>query len=490
MKNRILTGASGDAVVLTGIKLVTIVLGFLITRLLSQYLSVYDYGTYSQILLLVSTISSLTVLGMMDGVNFFYCSERDAEKRESYVATIFALQCMIGAIMGALILLCTGPLCAYFENPDIRKLIVFAALLPTLQNLLGMLQILLVSVGKAKLLAIRNLIVSVLRLAAVIVVVFVAQNVAVILGTTLVLDVIQIALFGVFLRKNQCNIQIRQVNLRLAKMIFSYCLPMAIFTVVNTLNRDLDKYLIAMWTDTETLALYTNASKQLPFDILSASFCTVMLPKITRLISHERYPEATKLYRSFLEIAYVPTWAMCCVALVASPQLMMLLYSNKYTAGLNIFCVYICVDMLRFASITLILSAAGKTKKLMLLGLGTLGMNTVLNFVLFRVAGIIGPAIATFVTSLIMGVLLLGFSAKELKARITDFFDGKYLLLFLVENALLSCLLIPLRRYLERADLHYLWILLVVGSIYGITMLLLNGKRILRNMKTLNGTDV
>ena len=45
MKNKQQWGTSGDAIFLTLIKLVTILLGLTVTRLLSQYLSVYDYGT-------------------------------------------------------------------------------------------------------------------------------------------------------------------------------------------------------------------------------------------------------------------------------------------------------------------------------------------------------------------------------------------------------------------------------------------------------------
>ena len=62
---------------LTFIKLVTIALSFVVTRLLSQFLSKHDYGTYSQILLIVSTVTSVTILGMADGVNYFYCSRQE-----------------------------------------------------------------------------------------------------------------------------------------------------------------------------------------------------------------------------------------------------------------------------------------------------------------------------------------------------------------------------------------------------------------------------
>ena len=50
-------GVSFDAILLTFIKLITTALGLATTRLLSEHLSVYDYGTYSQVLLIVSTVA-------------------------------------------------------------------------------------------------------------------------------------------------------------------------------------------------------------------------------------------------------------------------------------------------------------------------------------------------------------------------------------------------------------------------------------------------
>lgn len=479
-------GISSDAIMLLVVKLVTTALGLVITRLLSEYLSVYDYGSYSQILLVVSTVSSVTVLGMMDGVNYFYCREQDPQRRESYVATAFALQSTLGTAGGCIVMALSTPLCLYFENPGIRTLLIFASALPVLQNLMGMFQILLVSVGKAGLLAVRNLVVSVLRLAVVLVVVTVARDVWIILLATVLLDIGQIAVFWIILRKNNCHVRLTKVKWRLLGEILHYCAPMAVFTVINTLNRDLDKYVISLWTDTETLAMYANASKPLPFDILMTSFCTVLIPHITRQIAVGDKKQAALLYKVFLEIAYMSTAVLCGAALAAAPQLMKLLYSNKYTDGLLIFCVYILVDLLRFTNITLVLSAAGKTRRLMALGFGTLALNGVLNVVAYHAIGILGPAIATLLVTVITGILMLYFSAEVLETKLVRFFDWKYLWLFVTESALLTIALSAFRRMLELWDVHYFLILIIIAGLYGIVMLLLNGRRLLDALHNVN----
>lgn len=485
-KPKLRSGASTDALLLTFIKLVTTALGFVITRLLSETLSVYDYGTYSQILLVVSTVSSVTILGMMDGVNYFYCGKTDPEEREHYVATIFALQTLVGTAAGFVVLALSSPLCDYFGNPDVAGLLIYGAALPLLQNLLGMFQILLVSVGKARLIAVRNLIVSLCRLGAVLVVVKLTQNAGVMLFATLALDVAQIGIFAGVLKRSGCRLRLKAVKPVLVREILRYSAPMAVFTMVNALNRDLDKYVVALWSDTETQALYANASKILPFDIIMTSFCTVLLPRITRLVATKERARAAELYRVFLEIACITNALLCCAALAAAPELMELLYSAKYLGGLSVFRVYILADLVRFTSITLILSAAGKTRTLMLLGLGTLGLNAVLNVALYRLLGLMGPAVATLMVTVFMGIVMLKLGAKELRCGLKRFFDGKFLLVFMAQAGALLAVFFWLRRLLEGLGLHYFLILVIVAGGYCGALLALSGKRLLADLKRVN----
>ena len=486
MGKKLQWGTSGDAVLLMFIKLVTMALGLTVTRLLSQYLSYHDYGTYSQILLVVTTVASVTILGMVDGTNFFYCRETDPQKREGYVSTIFTLQCMVSAAAGCVVMLLSTPLCTHFDNPDVAKLLIFAAVLPLLQNLISMLQVLVVSVGKARMLAARNFLVSVLRLLVVLVVITYVRNVAVVLLMTVILDVGQILIFWLMLRKNGCPMRLRAVNFRLFGEIFRYCAPMAVFTVISTLNRDLDKYLVGMVTDTETLAVYANASKVLPFDIIMASFTTVLIPEITRRVAAGQKESTISLYKAFLELTYIATGILCCAALAAAPQLMQLLYSEKYLSGLTVFILYILVDLLRFTNITLILCVAGKTRSLMFLSFGTLATNAVLNVVLYNWMGLPGPALATLLVTLATGVLILHLSARTLDATLGRFFDLKCLSVFALISTAATLAMYRVQQWLVSLRFNYVVVLMITSGIYGLIMAAIYGKRLLRALKTVN----
>lgn len=477
-------GSSGDALLLTAVKLMTMLLSLVTTRLLSQYLTTYDYGTYSQVLLISSTIASITILGMMDGMNFFFCSEKDTERREAYVATIYLMQLALGVIMGAAVML---PICAYMDNPELKKLMLFAAILPTLQNLIYISQVLLISVGKAKVLALRNLVISVLKLTAIIIVVHFVKDIALILIVSVLLDAFQLLIFYFILRRNGCLIRFTKADLRLILPILRYCVPMAVFVMLNTLNRDCDKYVIAAFTDTETLAVYTNASKALPIDIVMSSFITILLPVITRGISEKRNSETIEVYRLFLEISYISTAVLGGCILVSAPEFVSLLYSDKYLGGLSVFCIYILIDMVKFMSITLLLTAAGKTRILMFISLGAILSNIGLNILFYKLMGLIGPAIATLAVTFAAGILILYFSAKELDGRIRELFDLRFLIKFFAVLTAAVFLFGYIRILLEKLEMNSYLILAVCSACCLTIAASLFLKRLMRNMKRING---
>lgn len=448
-----------------------------------------DYGTYSQVMLLITTISTMTMLGMMDGINFFFCRESNVIKRDAYVSTIFSLQYIAGTVVSVTVLICATPISRYFGNDSLKRLLVYAAVLPVFQNTISLLQIMFIAIGKAKQIAIRNLLVSLLKLLAVAISCYVFNTIAVIFLCQVVTDGLQIAYFITTLRKNNCRINIWKLDRTLIKEILIYCIPMAMFGVIKTLNRDADKFVISFFTNTETLAVYTNASKLLPFDIVMASFCTVLLPYITKYIANKKFEQCQRVYKSFLELSYISTTILAIGAICVAPELMEFLYTDKYTAfdfGIVVFIIYILVDIMSVMNITLILSAAGKTKTIMLASIGTFCANIALNILMFFAFNEIGPAIATLIVTMTQGIVILSLGAKEIKTNLFQMFDLKYLLRFVGLVTVISLLAVMLRRLLLNLQMHYLVILFVIYAFFTGVLFFVNIRRLVRNLRAIN----
>ena len=483
------SGASGDSFFLMFVRMVTLVFGLLMTRMLSGHFSLQDYGTYSQVMLITTTVSSLTIMGMMDGINFFFCKEKEKIKRDQYISTIFFLQYVIAAIAAIIVLACAIPISKYFDNANLKSLIIFAACLPVLQNMTSLLQIMFVAIGKAKVIAIRNLIVSVVKLGAVLGACYIFNSLVALLLCQLLMEFLQVVYFRVSLHKKKYEIKIFKFNKSLIKEILNYCIPMGLFSILKSLNREADKFVISFFTNTETLAVYTNASKILPFDVVMTALCTVLLPYITKYISSGQYDKVQALYKVFLEVSYVSTAILAIGAICVAPELMRFLYTEKYSRydyGISVFIIYTIVDILSVLNITLILSAAGKAKMIMFTSVGTFFANIILNIVCYFGWQEIGPAIATLFVSFVQGIILLSLSAKELKFHIVDFFNIKYMLLFLGETVCFFTLAFLLRRYALNKNLHYLVVLFLCFFAFAIPMFVLNCRRLLKNLTEIN----
>ncbi|HRV28797.1 MAG TPA: oligosaccharide flippase family protein [Spirochaetia bacterium] len=486
-------GSSGDSFFLIFIRVVTLVLGLLMTRILSGRFSLQDYGTYSQVMLISSTVSSFTILGLMDGINFFFCKETDDKKRNDYVSTIFFVQYVASTIAALTVIACTIPISRYFDNPNLKGLLIFAAVLPVLHNSISLLQIMFIAIGKAKIIAFRNLIVSVLKLLFITIACYVFDSIVVLLLFQVILEITQVAYFVFTLRKNNYTINIFRFDKTLIKEILLYCIPMAMFSVIKSINRDSDKYIISFFTDTETLAIYTNASKLLPFDIVMISFCTVLLPYITRYISQKKYNQAQSLYIAFLELSYKITTILAMGAVCVAPELFTFLYTEKYLAngfGVTVFIIYIIVDIFSVLNLTMVLSAAGKTKTIMFVSLGTLSANILLNIGLFFAFCEIGPAVATLVVTLIQGFIIFSLTSKELKTKPYKMLSWKNFFIFLIQLAVVSAICIKLRSVMLSFKIPYFIVMMSVYCLFCGTLLLANIRRLKNTITEINKSRI
>lgn len=471
---------------LSATKLMTTLISLATTKVLSEKFSLGEYGTYAQIFLIISAVTSMTILGLTDGVNYFYNGCTNSAQQEKNVNTVFFLQALIGTAAGVLILLASDSITLYFGNPALDGIYIYIMFSPLLANLIAMYQVLFVSTGQSKLIAIRNLVISLCRLGAVMIAAFVTNRILSIFQVLLVLDIMQVVVYAVLFGRENFGVNIFAIDVSMCKKIFLYCAPLSVYILTNYITRDMDKYIITYFSDVESLAVYTNASKVLPFDILTTSLATVMAPLVTKFIAQKEYQKCRYLYKTYLEFSYVTTWILAVGAIVCAKELMLLLYSDKYLSGLSIFIVYIMVDMIRFANVAVILRAKGKTKDLMYYSMGMLVANFILNILFYQFFGMVGPAIATLLVTAVMNVCMLKQGANIMHCTIFDLFEGRRFSLFLLELLGAGAIAYGIKWILTGWNLHYIAILFITYGCFGLMLLPLNGKNVLVSFKNMN----
>ena len=483
-------GMATDSMWLTITKLMTSFISIATTKLLAVEFSLTDYGTYSQGLLIMSTATNLSILGLADGVNYFYNGCNDNDQRRKNVNTTFFIQSIVGTLCAIIIAASSGLITAYFDNPELSGVYLYIMFMPLLANFLSMYQVLFVSIGKSKSIAIRNLLLSLIKLISVAVAAMVTEDIKTVFLFTLITDIVQVAYFAIVFGKTKFAVNPLSFDKSKIKEILGYCIPLAVYILTNALNRDIDKYVVSYFTDTESLAIYTNAAKVLPFDLLTTSFATVMIPVITKFVVNNEYEKSRNLYKNYLTFAYTTTWIIAFGAIVCSKELMLILYDEKYLAGLGIFIVYILVDMIRFANVAIILRAKGKTKELMAYSLAMLGLNFVLNIISFKLMGLIGPAVATLAVTLGMNTIMLLHGSKIINCKLTQLIDFKDMLKLIIELAAVGAIAFVIRFFCDKESLNYFITFAFSYGVYGVALAALNIKKVLRLFKNMNKVKV
>ena len=199
-----LKGASWDSMFLTFAKVLTILFSFVSAKILSTGLTLTEYGTYSQANLINSIGTSMILLGLGDALSYYF-NRKDGDitegLRRKIVNTVFFCEIAVGIILAAVIILGQNAIVLYFDNPAIRLLLPLVCVLPAFANLIYFYKILLVGVGKARIMSFLSLFLVVVRIIAVYLAVYTVNNLLLIYAVILFMDIVQITVYEIVLRR-------------------------------------------------------------------------------------------------------------------------------------------------------------------------------------------------------------------------------------------------------------------------------------------------
>lgn len=466
------TSLGKDVVFLTTSKVLTLCISLLSVMLLSRFCTFEEYGTYSQILLVVTLFSSVFMLGLPSSINYFLARAETKEEEQRFLSVYYTLNTLCSLIMGLALVLIIPLIEAFFDNYLIRGFAYFLALYPWANVIFSSVENLLVVYHKTKFLIVYRLINSILLLLAIIIPYCLGWGFRGYMF--LYLSVFILFALSVYVIANRLCGSIRlSVDMQWIRVILAFSLPMGLAAIVGTLNIEIDKLLIGFMMDTESLAIYTNASKELPLTIVATSITAVLLPQMARLFSKGNYQGAVELWGYATELSFIILCLFVMGIFVYAEDVMSLLYSEKYLLGISVFRVYILVLLLRCTYFGIILNALGKTRNIFYCSIASLLLNVILNPALYYLWGMIGPAIATLISMFVVLIAQLLLSAKCTGISFKMIFPWRRLgsvffvnLVFAAVFAVLKFLL-PLDLWLESLTesllLGFVWALIYLG---------------------------
>lgn len=423
----------GDAVRLTSSKIITLCITMVTAMLLSRFRTLEEYGTYSQLLLVVNLASTIFMLGLPSSINYFLARAESKEKRKHFLSVYYTLSTILSVIMGIVLMLATPLFVKYFDNPNINGFIYFFAFYPWASIISSNIENVLVVYHRTTLLMWYKLLNGICLLGAVVVIQLLG------LGFKEYM-IAYVALYAIFalvvyiITAKLCGGLSLLIDFSLIKTIFAFSLPLGLATVVGTLDIEIDKLLIGWLMDTEQMAIYTNASKELPITIIATSITAVLLPRLSVLLKHNKKHESVQLWNAATELSFIFMALMVAGIFTYGADVMNVLYSEKYLPGLTVFRIYTLVLLLRVTYFGIILNANGETKKILWCSIISLVLNAALNPLFYVMMGMPGPALATFFSILTITVFQLYLTSKSVDVRFGQVFPWKPVGLLMILN--------------------------------------------------------
>ena len=476
----------GNIVLLTSSKVITLLISTVSLMLLARFRTLKEYGTYSQLMLVAAIFTTMLMLGLPNSINYFLVHAESQEDRRKFLSLYYSLGSGISIIIGVILLLSIPLIETYFHNPLIKNYFYFLALYPWTTIISASIENLLIVYEKTRFLMVYRILNSLALLGIILLIqllglgfdaymiAFVAVNSA-------------FTLWIYIIASKLCGGLSFLLDKSMIKAVFAFSLPIGLAVVVGTLSIEIDKLLIGYLMDTEQMGIYTNAAKELPLSVVSASITAVLLPKATKMIKDNKTKEAIKLWCIATELALLVMCLIVAGVFTYAEEVMTVLYSAKYLPGVSVFRIYTLNLILRCTYFGMILNAYGKTKKILICSSVSLIVNIILNPLMYYFLGIIGPAIATFISILLVQLLQLKMTSKVTDIPFKNIFPWLRTLMIIAVNTVFAAAFFVIKKYLPLNEhIGEVAESIVLGGIWSVLYFIVMKKRIMNCWRTLN----
>lgn len=472
-----------DIVKLSITRILTTLISTITSMLLARYRSLEEYGTYSQMLVVINLFTSLILLGLPNSINFFLSRSDCDYDRKKFINVYYTLSTILSIILGISLTLSVNIIVKYFKNTLIKSFLYFLALYPWTKIIIGSIENVLVVYKRTKLLFVIKIAHNIIVLILVLLIQYFSIKFSIYMIIFMVIEICFMIL-DYYIVKHVTGTLKFCIDKQLIKKIFAFSIPIGIASIIGTLNIELDKLLIGKYFSTEYLAIYSACSNELPFNIISSSITSVALPLMIKYIKNGEYEKSIDKWKNTIVVSFSIIVFFSIGMFVFSKDVIRFLYSEKYIEGDKVFKIYSLVLLTRCTYFGMILNSMGKTKFIMISSIITLFINFCLNYLFYYIFGFSGPAYATLFASIIMCLLQLSATSKCINISLKKIFPWDKLLYLLLINVILGFMFYNIKNILSA---HFAFNTVIesifLGMIWGIIYILIVGNKIIKLFK-------
>lgn len=484
--NRIKKNVASDSLKLSIAQLLSLTFSLICVMLLSRYRTVEEYGTYSQMITICAIVATFFSSGFSQCINYFLANEENCATKAKFIKTYYAILTVAGTAGGLIAFGLIPFFVDYYHNDALWQFPFFLLIYPLAKILNDGADRFFILYHKTNQLILFKIRYGVTTLLTVIVaLVFHWTFKSYMVAFTVVEGIFGVLIYY-FIYKIT-NVIPFGFHKETCKMIVSFAIPMGIAALISVINKELDKIVVGGLTDTATLAIFTNAAKELPIVVFSSAISTVVMPFVVQNIQKNKRHEAVSIWKTSIKLASLIMCFFLVAFFVFAPNVISVLYSDKYLDGTHIFRIYLLTELFRLTYYGMVLNAEKKTKLILFSSIATMVLNIILDYALYMLIGLAGPALATVLSVAIMNIFQLLLTKKHLNVRFNDIYPVWYITKVLSLNCILGIAFYGIQKFLFKSvsfDQNAMTIAL--GCVWSIIYFLIVRKQVCFLWKQLN----
>jgi len=412
------------------------IIGVILVRIFSKEI----FGTYRQTIFLYQTFSALFFLGIPYSILYFIPKIKKNEESKSFVTHTLLFMFVLSLFFSLLLFLFRNVIAEWFNNQLLSKVLLIFCSYPIFMMISETYNYLLLGFQKPKKVAFFAIFSIISDFIFILSIALFTNNIQFTILGLVISSAIQF-LYVIFDLRNFATLKLNFDKDIILKQI-RFSLPIWFSGMITLLTKQIDKMIISTYFTPEIFAIFAIGSTEIPIiGTLRNSVFGVLHPEIMKLNFQKQKAEIIKLFSGSTRKMAIIIFPIITFFFFFAKDFLNILYTDNYNDSIIIFRIYLLITPLRIVNYSLLLQAASKTNFLLYRSILVLVLNTILNIILVKTIGIIGPALATVIVTYIDIILFISIFKYSLGFKLLELFHFKSIFFtFIIAN--ISALLI------------------------------------------------
>ncbi len=441
-----------------------------ITVLLTRNLSISEYASHKQALLVYAICAPALTLGLPKALYFFLPG--DEENGRTHVLNNLFLLLGVGLAFALATVLFGGPLAArYFNNGSLEALVPLVGLYGMAMLTMSGVSACLVATNKVSVLVRYQIFTQLLLLSVVGGLAWYSGTAKATVSGYLIWSgcVVVVAILLMF--KMTQGGDAASPSWGGMKAQLSYGIPLGLAGMFGAISTQVDKLMVSVLCPKEEFAVYVTGAIELPLiGMVTGAMSVVVLPELTKFHKAGRHDRIVELWQRAMNKAILVLAPAMFVVLLFGPEIMRILFSSQYEDASEPFRIYALSLPLRSAVFGSVLMATDKARWVTVAAVIGLTTNVILNLIFVQWFGAAGAAWGSVLTTYVVIAFMLYPMSKTLDCPVSRLIAWSHIGRVMLCASLPAIALFMLLPMVPAGDLVRLGI---GGGLYAATVLIL-----------------